>query len=164
MRSIDFRIRIAILWALWAAAMAFGMLLWLLVAPGALEEALAGEMEGMASDGAAGYVLAFFGVVPLALAVMTLQIDNRVTRYTNLVAGLLVGAWGIVEMVTHLADGGFNASMLVSAATILIAFLIAGLSAAALRRGASERTARTHEVIEHQAKPLPESSGRPGPV
>ena len=38
--------------------------------------------------------------------------------------------------------------MLVSAASALIAFLIAGLSAAALRREAPERTATTHEVIE----------------
>lgn len=153
MRTIDVRIRIAILWALWAAAMAFGMLLWLLVAPGALEDALAGQMEGMASDGGAGYVLAVFGLVPLALAVMTLLIDNRVTRYANLVAGLLVGAWGILEMVTHLVDEAFNASMLVSIGTILIALLIAGLSASALRQKAPERTARTHEVIEQQKKP-----------
>jgi hypothetical protein len=153
MKTIDIRIRIAILWALWAAAFGFGMLMWLLVVPGALEDALAGEMEGMASDGAAGYVLVVFGVIPLALAVMTLQIDNRVTRYTNLVAGLLAGAWGILEMATHLAEEAFNASMLVSAATILIAFLIAGLSAAALRRKVPERTAQTHEVIEPQQKP-----------
>jgi hypothetical protein len=152
MKVIDYRIRIALLWALWTAAFGFGMLMWLLVTPGALDDALAGEMEGMASDGAAGYALAVLGVIPLALAVMTLQIDKRVTRYTNLVAGLLAGAWGIVEMATHLAEEAFNASMLVSMATILIAFLIAGLSAAALRREASGRSARTHEAIEPQAK------------
>lgn len=148
MKAIDFRIRIAILWTLWAAAMGFGMLLWLLVAPGALEDALAGQMDGMASDGGAGYVLAVFGVLPVALAVMTLLVDTRVTRYTNLLAGLFVGAWGILEMATHLVDEAFNASMLVSIGTILIGFLIAGLSGAALRREPAGSSARTHEAIE----------------
>lgn len=153
MRAIDFRIRIAILWALWTAAMAFGMLLWLLVEPGALEEALAGEMEGFASDGGVGYYLAISGILPLALAIVTLQFDNRGTRYANLIAGLVFGAWTYVDLGTSIADGAaFNAAMLVSVATSLIAFLIAGLSAAALRRKAPERTAQTHEVIEAPKK------------
>ncbi len=153
MKTIDARIRIAILWALWAAAATFSVVLWLLVEPVALEEALAGEMEGFASDGGVGYYMALSGIVPLALAVMTLQFDNRGTRYTNLIAGLVLGAWTYVDLGAAIADGAaFNASMLVSVATSLIAFLIAGLSAAALRRKAPERTATTHEVIEQPKK------------
>lgn len=153
MKTIDVRIRIAILWGLWAAAYAFSMVLWLLVEPVALEEALAGEMEGFASDGGVGYFLAISAVIPLALAVMTLQFDNRGTRYTNLIAGLLLGAFTFVDLGWAFADGAaFNASVLVSVASSLIAFLIAGLSATALRRRAPERTARTHEAIEPQQK------------
>jgi hypothetical protein len=154
MKTIDVRIRIAILWALWAAAATFSVVLWLLVEPGALEEALAGEMEGFASDGGVGYYMAISGILPLALAVMTLQFDNRATRYTNLIAGLVLGCWTFVDLGYAIADGAaFNASMLVSVSASLIAFLIAGLSAAALRRKAPERTTTTHEVIEQQRKP-----------
>lgn len=154
MKAIDVRIRIAILWALWAAAATFSVVLWLLVEPVALEEALAGEMEGFASDGFVGYYMAISGILPLALAVMTLQFDNRGTRYTNLIAGLALGAWTFVDVGYAIVDGAaFNASMLVSVATSLVAFLIAGLSAAALRHKAPERTAQTHEVIEQQKKP-----------
>lgn len=149
MKTIDARVRIAILWALWAGAATYSMLLWLLVDEVGREEALAGEVEGFASDGGVGYYMAFTGILPLVLAVMTLQLDNRVTRYINLVAGLLIGVWTYVDLGSTLADRGeVNASMLVSVATSLIAFLIAGLSAAALRRDAPQRTARTHEVIE----------------
>lgn len=153
MRTIDVRIRIAILWALWAAAATFSMLLGLLVEPTALEEALAGEVEGFAAGGGVGYYMAISGIIPLALSVMTLQFDNRGTRYTNLVAGLLLGAWTFVDLGYAIVDGGgFVAWMLVSVASALIAFLVAGLSAAALRRRIPERTATTHEVIEQPKK------------
>lgn len=42
------RMRIAVLWVAAAVTYSFGMLMYLLVLPDALEEALAGEMEGMA--------------------------------------------------------------------------------------------------------------------
>lgn len=153
MKTIDVRIRIAILWTMWAAAATFSVVLYLLVDPVALEEALAGEMEGFASDGWVGYYMASMAIVPLALAVMTLQFDNRGTRYTNLIVALFLGVWTYVELGGTFADGGdVNASMVVSVASSLIAFLIAGLSASALRRKALERTARTHEVIEPPQK------------
>ncbi len=145
MNVVDTRIRVAILWVAWFAASAFALLLWLLVEPTALEEALAGEMDGFASDGGVGYYMAIFAVIPLGLAVMTLQLDNRGTRYVNLIAGLLIGAWGIVEMVGHLVDGEFNASVLVSVAATLIAFLIAGLSVAELRKPVPPPTATAVE-------------------
>jgi len=116
------------------AASAVSLLFWLLVVPTALEEALAGEMEGMASDGAVGYFLALSAVLPLGLAVTSLLLDNRVTRYTNLIAGLLLGAWGLVDLAAHVAGDGFNPGMLISVAASLIAFLIAGLSVGQLRR------------------------------
>lgn len=155
MKAIDVRIRIAILWALWAATATFSMLLGLLVEPTALEEALAGEVEGFATDGFVGYYMAISGILPLALAVMTLQFDNRGTRYTNLIAGLVLGAWTFVDLGISIVDGGaFVAWMPVSVTSALIAFLIAGLSASALRRKAPERTAQTHEVIEQPKKPV----------
>ncbi len=152
MKGIDVRIRIAILWALWAAAATFSMLLGLLVQPGALEEVLAGEIEGFATDGWVGYYMAVFAIIPLALSVMTLSFDHRATRYTNLVVAAVIAAWGLVEMVGHIADSGFNAALLVSIAGMLVALLIAALSVKSLRRTPPERTARTHEVIEPQRK------------
>ena len=117
MKTIDVRIRIAILWALLAAAGAFSLLLGLLVEPTALEEALAGELEGFATDGWVGYFMAVTGIIPLALAVMTLQFDTKGTRYTNLIAGLLFGALTLFDSVYHFVDGGeFYAWVLVSAA------------------------------------------------
>lgn len=140
MNTGEKRIRIAVLWVAFTAASAVSLLLWLLVEPTALAEALAGEMEGMASGGAVGYYLALSAVLPLGLAVMTLLLGNQVTRYTNLIAGLLLGAWGLVDLVSHLAGGAFNASMLISVLTSLIAFLIAGLSLGELRTPDSQPT------------------------
>ena len=138
---------------LWAASATFSTLLGLLVEPTALGEALAGEVNGFATDGWVGYYMALSGIIPLALAVMTLQFDTKGTRYTNLIAGLLLGALTLFDTGYAIVDGGaFVAWMLVSMTSALIAFLIAGLSAAALRQKAPERTANTHEVIEQQQK------------
>ena len=81
----DFHIYSAI-----AVAISSSMLMYL-IAPGALEEALAGEMEGMALDDGLGIQLSALVGIPLVLAVVTLLVSDRVSRSANLVAGLLFG-------------------------------------------------------------------------
>jgi hypothetical protein len=146
------RMRIAVLWVAAAVTYSFGMLMYLLVLPDALEEALAGEMEGMALDGFAGYWMATAVFLLMVMAILTLLVDNRATRWANVGVGLFYGAFTAFEMVGQLADGGFSAAVLLYLMLAGIVFLIAGLSFAELRTPTPQPSAAAPETSEHREK------------
>jgi hypothetical protein len=135
-----FRVRVAVLWVAVAVAVVTALLVYLFL-PGALEEILAGEMEGTALTDALSFQFAAFGLVPLVMAVVALLVGDRANRYVNLVAGLLVGLLGPVAFVGHGLECGFNGDSLMFGVAGALAFLIAGLSWAALRKPASQAAA-----------------------
>ncbi len=136
MNALQFRTRAAVLWMAVAVATVAQMLLYLLI-PGALEEMLAGQIEGEALTAGVGYQMAVLVVIPLAMATVTLLARDRVNRYASLVVGLLVGLLGSLLVGDHVLDGVVNGHVLLAAVAVLLAFLIAGLSAAELRRPGS---------------------------
>ena len=146
------RMRIAVLWVAAAVTYSFGMLMYLLVLPDALEEALAGEMEGMALDGFAGYWMATAVFLLMVMAILTLLVDNRATLWANVGVGLFYGVFTAFETVSQLADGGFSAAVLLYMMLAGIVFLIARLSFAELRTPTPQPTAATPETSEHREK------------
>jgi hypothetical protein len=133
MNTLQFTTRVAVLWVAVAVAASGAVLLGLLV-PGALEEMLAGEIEGTPLNDALGFQMAVLVVVPLVMAAVTLLASDRVNRSTNLIAGLLYGLVGTYAVVSELMAGEFNGHVLMAAAASLLALLIAGLGAVGLRQ------------------------------
>jgi MFS family permease len=151
MDALLFRTRVAVLWLAVAIATSASLLLHLFV-PGALEELLAGEIEGQTLTDAVGYGLAMLVVIPLVMAAVTLLVPDRVNRWVNLIAGLASGLFGVFGVVSHLVDGGFNVHVLMVAVAGVGAFLIAGLSLAGLRRPTSQPAAPASEPSrDHEA-------------
>ena len=136
MDALLFKTRITALWLAVALATTASFVFYLFI-PGALEELLAGEMEGETLTEALGFLVATFGIIPLVLAGVALFVSDRANRYVNLVAGLAFGLFGVFAVVTHTLDGGFNVHVLMAALAGAGAFLIAGLSLAALRTSTS---------------------------
>lgn len=134
MDALEFRTRVAVLWVSVAVAMV-GSLALMMVIPGALEDLLAGEIEGEALTDALGFVMAGMGTLPLVMAVVTLLISDRPNHWINLIVGLAFGGFvGVYGVIAHLALGPFNAHVLMGGIAGALAFVIAGLSLAALRR------------------------------
>jgi len=132
MDALLFRTRAAALWLAVALAMTASLVLYLFI-PGALEELLAGEMEGETLTEALGFFMSMFGIIPLVMAAVALLVSDRVNRYANLIAGAAFGLFAVFAVVTHTLDGGFNVHVLMVALAGVAAFLIAGLSLARLR-------------------------------
>ena len=101
MNALLFRTRVAVLWVAVAVAMSASLLLHLFV-PGALEEMVAGEMEGEALTDAMSYLLAAFGIFPLVMAGASLMVGDRANRFLNLIGGLVFGLFGVFAVVSHL--------------------------------------------------------------
>jgi hypothetical protein len=133
MDAQSFRTRVAVLWVAAAVAMVGSLVLYVFV-PGALEELLAGEMEGATLNDALGFMFAALGLVPLVMAVVALLAGDRANRIANLIIGLLVGLFGIFAFVGHTLEGGVNGHVLMVGVAGLLAFVIAWLSWSGLRR------------------------------
>ncbi len=132
-----FRTRVAVLWVAVAVAISYSVLVFLL-APGALEDALGGEMEGEPLDAGMGLQLAMVAGIPLVMAAVTLLVRDRVNRYLNLIAGLLFGLLAGFGMVSELLAGELNGHVLLVALGCSLAFLVAALSLVDLRQRTSE--------------------------
>ena len=133
MDPLLFRTRTAVLWVAVAIG-ALGSLVLALYEPGALEDLLAGEMEGETMSDAWVYFFAIVGILPMALAAATLLLGDRVNRFFNLIAGTIFGAFCGYAVVGELVAGNFSGHALMAAAAGALAFLIAGLGWAALRQ------------------------------
>jgi len=137
---LEFRTRVAVLWVA-AAVAATGSVLLYLVMPGALEEMLAGEMEGETLNDALGFFMAMLVVIPVVMAAVTLLATDRANRYVNMIVGLLFGLFAAFAVVSHLLAGEFNGHILMAALGGALVFLIAGLSLVELRQQPTSQAA-----------------------
>lgn len=133
MNDLLFKTRIAVLWVAVAVASSATVLLYLLI-PGAVEEMVAGQIEGEPLTDTVGYEMAVLVVLPLVMVAVTLLAGDRVSRWASLVVGLVFGLFGTFMVGDHLVDGVFNGHVLLMVVGVLLGFLIVGLSAAGLRR------------------------------
>jgi hypothetical protein len=128
-----FRTRVAVLWVAVAVAVSYSVLMFL-IAPGALEEALAGKMEGVALSDGLGFQMAVLVGIPLVMTVVTLLAGDRVNQVANLIAGLLFALLAGYGMVGELMAGELNGHVLLVALSCFLAFLIAALSLRRVRQ------------------------------
>ena len=142
LNALSFRTRVAVLWLAVAVALSGSLLLGVFV-PGALEELLAGEIEGQTLTDAVGYGLAMLVAIPLVMAAVTLLISDRVNRYVNLITALAFGLYGVYAVVSEVLGGDFNAHVLMAAVAIVPGFLIAALGLVGLRQSTHRRNLRT---------------------
>jgi hypothetical protein len=144
MKASLFRTRVAVLWVAVAVAVSYSVVMALLV-PGVLPDVLAGRMEDQPLDVGLGLQIGLLGVAPLLMAAVALLVGDRANPYVNLVGGLLVGLAGAYAGLSELAGSGFDAHVLLVGVSCLLALLVAGLSAAALRRPEADPAARAGE-------------------
>lgn len=150
MNALEFRLRVSVLWMSVVGAM-LASLLFLLFIPGAVEDLLAGEIEGETLTDGMGFMFAGMGILPLVMVVVTLLAGDRVSRWANLIVGLVVGGFvGVFGVISHLAAGPFNAHILLGGVAGALAFLIAGLSVAALRQPQPQLASPAPEQSRHR--------------
>lgn len=142
LNALSFRTRVAVLWVAVAVALSAGMLLYVFV-PGAVEEMLAGEIEGETLNDAVGFRLAVFVIIPLVMAAVTLLIRDRVNHYVNLIAALAYGLFGVYAVGGEVLGGHLDAHVMMSAVAIALGFLIAALALVGLRQPTDRRRLRT---------------------
>ena len=122
--TIGWRVRVATLWMVFAVGMIAAIVLFL-VEPGAIRDVMAGEVEGEKITLTMTLMLgAFFILVPLVMAFLTLVLPDTANRWANGVVAAILGTMNGIDVVSHLGDGKFGGEALMTAATVVAALMI----------------------------------------
>ena len=99
MEEFTLKVKIAVLWIFMAVGMSAAMLLFLM-APGTIEDVIAGEMGGMKISEAVLFMFSLFWLVPLAMAFYIVDISGHISRGEMFFTHLVVG--GVMVIVAAL--------------------------------------------------------------
>lgn len=100
MRSLMWKLRIAMLWVFYAVGMVLLFLL-VLMEPGSIDQLRTGRIAEMAVDSPMTLMMPAFVLVPLALAFLTFVLTDAVARWTNVAAGAFFGAMMVWDVFEH---------------------------------------------------------------
>jgi hypothetical protein len=117
--------RLSVLWLTMAIGTVASMFLGLLT-PGTIEEVIAGEWGGMEFSGGMSVFMAFFFIIPIVVAILSLTLNGSANRWLNFVLGIIWFLWLIVEIIEHATMEGtvYVSAYLMFAAGIVIAAYI----------------------------------------
>ncbi|MFC1983006.1 DUF6326 family protein [Chloroflexota bacterium] len=104
MNLLRCKARLSILWVGMAVGTVSAMFLSLL-APGAIENVMAGEMGGMKLSEGMMAVYALFFIIPLVLAILCLTLNGSANRWLNFIFGIIWVLWFIFEIIGRLTMG-----------------------------------------------------------
>lgn len=99
MELLKWKTRIAALWILMAVAMSAHSIMGFLT-PGMIEQAMTGELEGMALTPVMLTFMGLFWLIPLWLAFLSLTLKDSANRWVNFILGIvftLINIWHFVE-------------------------------------------------------------------
>ncbi len=118
------KIRISVLWIYLAVAMSAGMVLWLM-GEGVIEEVIEGTMEGLEISHGTLVLFALFWIIPLTMAFMTLVLEDKPNRWSNLILGIFFAFFYAFDVANHLSEGGATAGhILMGIVGVVVAAMI----------------------------------------
>jgi hypothetical protein len=124
MEELTLKVKIAVLWIFLAVGMSAAMLL-LLMAPGTIEEVIAGEMGGMEISEGVLFMFSLFWLVPLAMAFFSVTLKRAANRVLNIALGLFFAVFYIVDTSGHLIRGElFFTHLVICIIAVIVGILI----------------------------------------
>ena len=120
---VDPRVRVSLLWIVYAVCMTTAFVLFLLSSE-ALGDVLAGRIGDMDITDGVTLMFAAFVVIPLVMAMLTLVLKDTANRWASgIVAGLLTisSIWDVVE---HLSEGTFRGEALMMVLSVVVGLAI----------------------------------------
>jgi uncharacterized membrane protein HdeD (DUF308 family) len=101
--NLALKIKISILWLFYVVALVAYMTL-AGFEPGALEQVMAGEIDGMKITPELMLLFAILFLAPLIMAVLTLTLKDKANRWTNLIVGTVFVIIQIAALAETLAQ------------------------------------------------------------
>ena len=100
MELLRCKARLSVLWVTMAVGTVSSMFLALL-APGTIEDVIAGQWGGMELNEGSMIVYSLFFIIPLVVAILCLTLSGSANRWMNFILGIIWVLWFIFEIVLH---------------------------------------------------------------
>jgi len=97
----DWKIKIAVLWLIFAYAMLVFASLGL-YEPGYIEQIIAGEVEGSAITPEMILLLAVVLIIPLVMAFLSLTLKDSINRWANVIVGAVFAVLALMDPIMYL--------------------------------------------------------------
>ncbi len=126
MEALKYKIKISILWILFAVSTSAAMIIWF-IEPGILEQIMTTQ-EMLTEKLSAGNIVSFalWWLVPLSVAFLTQVLKYSLKRWVNLILGIVFTLFTIYYFISHLIEGWFTiANLLILIFMFIVPVLIA---------------------------------------
>jgi len=124
MEHLAFKIKISVLWLIYAGAVdASGALYFMM--PGVIEKVMAGTWVEMQIS--TGFLLfaSLFWLIPLTMAFLTLILKYTANRWANFVLGIVLAVLNLAVVIGYLSRGELGGHLLMGISMIVVPALIA---------------------------------------
>jgi len=105
------KVKISVLWIFYEVAFLVVMTLGAFE-PGAIEQIMAGEIEGMKIGPELLLVFAILLLVPLMMAFLSLTLKDSANRWTNIILGIVFTVFQLVALIETLAQPSAHAILM----------------------------------------------------
>ena len=126
MEALKYKIKISLLWILFAVSTSAAMIIWL-IEPGIIEQIMTtGEMvtEKLTEENIVFFAL--WWLIPLSMAFLTQILKYSLNRWVNLIIGIVFALFTIYNFISHLIKGWFTvANLLILIFLFVVTVLIA---------------------------------------
>jgi len=119
----DWKIKIAVLWIFLAVGFS-ALAIMSLMTPGAIEQIIAGEMEGMPITEGLLFFLAIFWLIPLTMAFLSLVLRDSANRWANIIVGIVWVALGILDVGDTLNRGWLTLAFVSFSKTVAAVLIV----------------------------------------
>jgi len=119
----DVKLKLSVLWVFEAVCMSATVLL-ALMTEGAIEQVIAGEIEGMKITEGALLFISIFWLIPLTMAFLSLILKDSTNRWANIIAGIAWAAFGILDVGDTLMREHYALSVLSAIKTVVAVLII----------------------------------------
>jgi len=123
MVTLGWKARISALWVFMAVATSAHNVLFFRE-PGAVEQIMSGELEGVAMGPMMLLFMALFWWVPLVMAFLSVALKDSANRRTNIILGIIFTALNIGHLIEHILNPSAHQLLIIGSTVVVTALIV----------------------------------------
>lgn len=123
MVKLAWKVRISVLWVFMAMAMLAHSVLFFME-PGAIEQIMSGEIEGVAMGPMMFLFMALLWWVPLVMAFLSVALKDSANRRTNIILGIVFTVLNVGHLIEHILNPSAHQLLIIGSTVVATALIV----------------------------------------
>ena len=123
MATLGWKVRISVLWVFMAVSMSAHSVLFFME-PGAVEQIMSGEIQGMTMGPMWLLFMALFWWVPLVMAFLSVALKDTANRRANIILGIIFTVLNIYHLIEHVMNPSAHQLLIVGSTVVVTALIV----------------------------------------